>query len=285
MSNPDFLCIGTQKAGTSWLHHMLRGHSSFWVPPVKELQFFNNYFAPNSLPWAGRSRLDRAKGLISYHIACEVVDWEVIRAAALIAQEDVNLNWYHSIFDFAPSDRIKGEITPEYTLLKQEEIRVLAGLYPNLRIVFGMREPVSRAVSAIRMFLSHEGFNETHSPRDYEERAIGMARYSDNIIRSAYRTVLERWASAFSADRIFCYDYDYISSEPMTVLSGLCRFFGVDCSEFRNNPCVRIHPGTRLELSDNVVAVINETHRENVQDYQELRKVLKGGVATYANMI
>lgn len=284
MSSPDFLCIGTQKAGTSWLHYMLRGHSSFWVPPVKELQFFNNYFDPDSLGWTGRSRLDRAKDFISYNLAREVVDWDEIRAAALIAQEEVNLDWYQSIFDLAPPGRIKGEITPEYTLLKQDQIKALATLYPNLRIVFGMREPVSRAVSAIRMLLLHEGFNEAHSPKDYEERAIGMARDSDNIIRSAYLTVLERWASAFSADRIFCYDFDYIASEPMTILSGLCRFFSVDGSKFRANPRARIHPGSKLELSDKVMAVINETHCENVREYQELRKALKYGVATYAAM-
>jgi hypothetical protein len=31
---PDFLGIGAQKAGTTWLHHNLRSHPDIWPPPV-----------------------------------------------------------------------------------------------------------------------------------------------------------------------------------------------------------------------------------------------------------
>ena len=40
-SGPDFICIGMQKAGTRWLYQQLRGHPEFWMPPIKELNFFN----------------------------------------------------------------------------------------------------------------------------------------------------------------------------------------------------------------------------------------------------
>src|SRR5689334_16087334 len=38
---PDFLCIGAQKAGTSWLYQQLEPHPDFWMPPVKELHYFD----------------------------------------------------------------------------------------------------------------------------------------------------------------------------------------------------------------------------------------------------
>src|SRR4029453_18936667 len=38
---PDFLCVGAQKAGTSWLYHQLVSHPDFWMPPVKELHYFD----------------------------------------------------------------------------------------------------------------------------------------------------------------------------------------------------------------------------------------------------
>ena len=34
---PDFLCVGAQKGGTSWLYRQLEAHPDFWMPPVKEL--------------------------------------------------------------------------------------------------------------------------------------------------------------------------------------------------------------------------------------------------------
>ena len=38
---PRFLCIGAQKAGTSWLNHNLRAHPGLWLPPRKELHYFD----------------------------------------------------------------------------------------------------------------------------------------------------------------------------------------------------------------------------------------------------
>jgi hypothetical protein len=41
---PDFLGIGAQKAGTSWLWANLRCHPHLFLPPRKELHYFNLYF-------------------------------------------------------------------------------------------------------------------------------------------------------------------------------------------------------------------------------------------------
>jgi hypothetical protein len=38
---PDFLCVGAQKGGTSWLYQQLESHPDFWMPPVKELHYFD----------------------------------------------------------------------------------------------------------------------------------------------------------------------------------------------------------------------------------------------------
>lgn len=37
---PDFLVIGSQKAGTTTVHRVLRRHPQVWVPPGKDLDFF-----------------------------------------------------------------------------------------------------------------------------------------------------------------------------------------------------------------------------------------------------
>jgi hypothetical protein len=38
---PDFLCVGAQKGGTSWLFHLLTLHPLFWMPPIKELHYLD----------------------------------------------------------------------------------------------------------------------------------------------------------------------------------------------------------------------------------------------------
>src|SRR5438105_11482287 len=40
-AGPDFCCVGAQKGGTGWLYEQLRAHPDFWMPPLKELHYFD----------------------------------------------------------------------------------------------------------------------------------------------------------------------------------------------------------------------------------------------------
>jgi len=46
---PDFLCIGAQKAGTTWLHANLAKHPDIFLPKFKELHYFNSGYRKYSL--------------------------------------------------------------------------------------------------------------------------------------------------------------------------------------------------------------------------------------------
>jgi hypothetical protein len=41
---PKFICIGAQRAGTTWLHECLNEHPDVYVPPEKELHFFDRFY-------------------------------------------------------------------------------------------------------------------------------------------------------------------------------------------------------------------------------------------------
>jgi hypothetical protein len=41
-AGPDFLCVGVHKGGTTWLYQQLDSHPDFWMPPLKELHYFDS---------------------------------------------------------------------------------------------------------------------------------------------------------------------------------------------------------------------------------------------------
>lgn len=41
---PDFICIGAQRAATTWLHNCLQEHPEISLPEEKELHFFNAFY-------------------------------------------------------------------------------------------------------------------------------------------------------------------------------------------------------------------------------------------------
>jgi hypothetical protein len=50
MSAPDFIYIGPDKAGSSWLHEVLRRHPQVFLTPAKGLYFFDRYY-DRGLEW------------------------------------------------------------------------------------------------------------------------------------------------------------------------------------------------------------------------------------------
>jgi Sulfotransferase family len=48
--SPNFIYIGPDKAGSSWLHEVLIRHESIYMPPAKDLYFFDRYYG-RGLPW------------------------------------------------------------------------------------------------------------------------------------------------------------------------------------------------------------------------------------------
>lgn len=50
MAQPNFLYIGPDKAGSSWLHEVLLRHRRVFMPEAKDLYFFDRYW-DRGLPW------------------------------------------------------------------------------------------------------------------------------------------------------------------------------------------------------------------------------------------
>ncbi len=50
MRAPDFLFIGPDKAGSSWLFELLDSHPAAWLPPAKDLYFFDREYG-RGLDW------------------------------------------------------------------------------------------------------------------------------------------------------------------------------------------------------------------------------------------
>ena len=118
---PDFLVVGTGKAGTTSLHYYLKEHPNVVLPSnTKETLFFHMASNPNKAQ------------LIFNHNA--------------ITDPDV----YFAQFSHAKEGQICGEICPSYMFYYKHTIHNIKKYHPNwknLKIIFILREPVSKVVS------------------------------------------------------------------------------------------------------------------------------------------
>jgi hypothetical protein len=244
---PDFFCIGAQKSGTTWLYQNLAAHPGVWLPPIKELHYFNQVHIKGHLRWTQRHRTDRVqKQLRQLSRGPQARENEdLVKLLELIASSDVGDAWYSSIFARAPEGAVCGDFTPEYSILPDEGVRHVHDLAPQARVILLVRDPIDRAWSQVRM----------HLKRRPESDPLTLAQSKDIVRRSDYEAILSRWRARFGASRLFVRSLDDIESDPAGVVTETCRFLGLpfDTAQFERLHD-HIHRGVDADMPDDVRA-------------------------------
>ena len=155
MPTIDFIGIGAQKAGTTWLYHRLNELPSFSMLPQKELHYFDRdskYPSTNILQES--SLIERKKNDKWFQNSKQHI--QNLERAGLIEKANwwrkwfygnYSDEWYLSLFEDAKG--LKGEITPSYSFLEVEEIKQMYALAPNAKIIFLIRNTIERAWSCL----------------------------------------------------------------------------------------------------------------------------------------
>lgn len=235
MKGPDFLCIGAIKSGTTWLYENLRRHPDVWLPPIKELRYFNE---PE---YNLRARLFGEEDAKRYEY------WRTQLRSSLRNERTLrrphHLLWYLNFF-FVPrgprwyaslflpaAGRVTGDITPLYAPLPEKQIAFVRQHFPHLRIVYVLRDPVDRAWSHILLrCVSLVGWDPRRLTEALVRETIRRREMDDGWLwqNGRYSENLARWERYFPPEQLRVVFYDDLRREPDEFFRGIQRFLGVD---------------------------------------------------------
>lgn len=166
---PDFLIIGAQKCGTSWLHHQLRQADAIYMPADKDFEHFS--YVGNLNAAAFVSYCER------FHEAR--VDQRAGDANAAYFWTRTGSRW----------GRQPDSFNPEIPF----SIRRFCG--PGLKLIVMLRHPVERAVSAYLHHIRHGAVTPAVSILD-PELPLGI------VDMGFYRTHLANWRRAYPREQL-----------------------------------------------------------------------------------
>lgn len=158
----DFLIIGAEKCGTTWLADMLRQHPAIFIPPEKELFYFNERFFESP----------------------ELHNFN----------HDQPLAWYLGNFTEAAPGQLKGEASPAYLWDDRAPGRIHA-FNPRARLIACLRDPVARAYSQYRYFIQRGTFGRISFEQALELRP-------DLRSRGLYDQQLARYDTLFPGEQL-----------------------------------------------------------------------------------
>ncbi len=213
---PDFLVIGAQRAGTTWLHRVLSQHPALWVSPVKELHYFDK---PATLRTVMNRRERRRVGLSGL---MSLDPWYMRYWFGTRSDE-----WYARLFHRAQTrGLIAGEVTPAYATLNEDVFRRIHRMNSEIKLAFVMRDPVERVWSAVCNAYKKGKGRARETLR--AEEVLSWMREPRRASRSAYMDTIERIEAIFPKRKLHYCFFDDLRDQPESFAREMFSFLGVD---------------------------------------------------------
>jgi Sulfotransferase family len=214
-AGPDFLCIGAHKAGTTWLYQQLDSHPDFWMPPVKELHYFDQL-----------SRIQRAR-----RPRCrDERDLQFLeRLKSLSAEPGIDLKNYGRLFE-PKASLLSGDISPNYSTLSDKVIRQVIGYFPNLKVIFLARDPVERVWSHLSMEVHYRQI-DPFDATNVDEVNRNLVRRG-MLLRSYPSSIVARWKRHVHPEQFRVYFFDDLQRNPAELRRSVLGFLGADPDKF-----------------------------------------------------
>ena len=207
MAKVDFLLIGAQKSGTTWLHTNLSKHPRIFVPNIKEVHFFNSYSNyEKGIDWY-ENIFD---GSADDDIVGECTpDYFWVRQATR-----PKLMALSSDLPFSPPADHPDVIPNPPELVHNH--------YPNVKLILILRNPVNRAISAFLHHIRKRRFPPSSSILDVGHR-FGI------LEMGFYHTNLLAWLDYFPSEQIEILIYEKnIAANRAKTLESVFSHLGVD---------------------------------------------------------
>lgn len=212
---PDIVCIGAQKAGTSWLHQTLATRPDIWVPPFKELHFFDHKFIEECSRWAPWHVKKGLKAARERHISGPGPRDNAYLAylESLAARPILNGTWYKRVFSRADDQQKCLDVTPEYSCIPDEGVDFFKRFLPDARLIYIVRDPRERLKSQLRM-MAHGTYNGRLTDDEWTA-ILDMPALST---RGDYLNNIPRWDRRFSQDQLLYLPFGQIKKDPLGLL-------------------------------------------------------------------
>lgn len=269
---PDFLCIGAQKAGTTWLYRNLQRHRQVWLPPRKEVHYFDwRASEPKGAIALYRTRLfsDEASSRIWRHQVLRTPKrWSRWRSFDASLWETrylflpPNDERYLSLLS-PPAGKISGDITPGYGPLPREKVSQVSRLLPDVKIVFLMRNPLERSYSAAVMETAkHTKGDATIFGGD----SVAHLASETSRVHSLYSRILDNWCAFYPPERFFVGFIEDISFHPDELWADIGDFLEIKQVHAPPSSKRKIHSRSTGRMSTDVARKLAATYLEELKE-------------------
>lgn len=180
--------------------------------------------------------------------------------------------------------KVTGEITPGYSVLREDRIAFVRRVMPDVRLILTVRDPVERSWSAARRVFRKLGT----TPEDLGERELFeylrtewayepeggpkvTGDYEPGLLEGHYTRIIDNWRRHFPAGQLLVVFFGQLVEDPEGFLGAVCRHLGVRTDVGWDPEALRrpVNPNPRLPLPDRLRAFLEEMYAEEIAELRE----------------
>lgn len=189
--------------------------------------------------------------------------------------------WYQSLFAIADG-RKHGDITPAYGFLEMEKIKQIKELYPDLRLIYMVRNPFERAWSGALMALRRA---EMQLDEASDQWFIDHFRSRGSLARGDYQACIRNWRSVFGEEAILILKFEDMQVKPLEMLLQVAGHLSIGAERFCRIPDDELHErhneGTGAKLRPSLYPVLSELYAPKIEMLQKYLSIDYSYVLNY----
>ena len=245
----DFICIGPERSGTTWLYQCLKEHPEICVSEPKEVNFFNS------------SQSFWRKDLIGQ------------------TNYTKGLEWYKQHFNHCLNKKIIGEFTPIY-LHSPEVPERIHKHFPDVKLIAILRNPIERLYSHYR-YTELKGFYQLPTFKEVIDKEKSF------VEESSYFKHLQNYLKYFPREKTLITIYEDIEKDQEAFIRKVLKFLGADETFIPPSTHTTINPAGAvvmrnkvLSIKDSIKSVLGGNLMINILKKTPLRKKIFDSLAT-----
>lgn len=197
---------GTTKAATTSLFAYLSDHPDICAATYKETRFFlsTDYPLPSKYRYKGEPEE------------------------------------YASLFPNCSETQVRMESTPDYLYCEKARERITAFL-PHAKLVFSLREPISRLISWYRFAKQIRKLPQTLSFDAYvellfaaEHKGKPEEQHLQTLQQGCYTIYLKPYLNQLGPTRVHILFYEELATQPAQIMASLCNFADINAEFYQN---------------------------------------------------
>lgn len=186
------------------------------MPPFKEMHYFDQ------LSKVDRSASPRCRDERDLRFLENI--------KSLSAKSSIDFPHYAQLFE-PKGPLLSGDISPNYSTLPGKLIRRIVEYFPNLKVLFLVRDPVERLWSHLSMEVHYRQI-ESFDATDIDEVNRNLLRRG-MLLRSYPSAAVARWRRYVPPDRFRVYFFDDLQRKPIELRRAILDFLGADPEKVR----------------------------------------------------